>query len=213
MLSINEFYDIVIPRLNDVPFITYNGTLWSVIVKNKLYKDDLDIDLLFPAEVRDRLKTLFSDFTILRDDVYHLYFEFHNRRLDCYLYYDHGSYISESSSYAHLADELNIDPESISLHWDKNLIFPTYPLIFRNQTLNIPNKPELMLEEHYGKDWRLWETPEGDSTVKGIQVYRTVTDHKTEFFYKHNNTPYYWDKNGFKYSFIPVTPSSQLLKC
>jgi hypothetical protein len=54
MISINDFYDLVIPRLQNIPHIIYNGTLWSIIVKDELYENEIDIDI-FSYTVLEKL--------------------------------------------------------------------------------------------------------------------------------------------------------------
>ena len=208
MISINDFYDLVIPRLQNVPYIIYNGTLWSIIVKDELYENDIDIDILIPVYTRKTVKSLFSEFTTLRDDEHHLYLEYRNRRLDCYLYSSHDTFISESSSYVHIADEKNMNPKKLALYWDKSLLFPTKKSIFRGEEINLPAQSEEMLKQHYGLNFRNWDSPEGDSTINGINVFRTVFDHKTKLVYSHKNTQYYYDKEGRRYSHIPTKPVS-----
>jgi len=208
MISINDFYDLVMPRLKNIPHIIYNGTLWSIIQGYDLHVDENDIDLLFPIKYQKQIRDEFSEFDVLRDDEYHLYLEFEGRKLDCYLYKDCGEYISEASSYIIMADERGIDPEKLSMHWDKDLIFPTQSMIYRNILVQIPAKPHEMLEKHFGKAWKKWETPFTATNIGKVEIHRTVFDHRTELFYTHKNTPYYYDKDGVRYSHLPTKPDS-----
>ena len=80
MISINDFYDLVMPRLKNIPHIIYNGTLWSIAQGYDLHPDDIDIDLLFPIDYQSHIRDEFSEFDVLRDDDYHIWLEFEGRR-------------------------------------------------------------------------------------------------------------------------------------
>lgn len=178
------FYTQKIFKLSGVKFFIANGTLLGIIRDNKLITRDMDIDVIVYLEENSKIE----DFRkVLIENKYEILHSFSVEDIgitqDTFVIDDvmvDVSYVRKVENKYYPYVLYNTEDEK-----NKVIVFPftsgeTKEYKYNGIEINVPDNPELFLEESYGKDWRIpnpnyiyWENENGIKLdLKGnIQIY------------------------------------------